>query len=204
MAKTVVGAFPFQPGLPVGSIGLRASGMWGVVLLILSETSIFAYLFFSYFYFSVQPHSGQWPPSGPPAFTYSAPQTAAALAACVTAWWANRSVMRASRLGLLLGLALTLLLSLVFIALQFLDWHSKPFGLATDPYSSFYFVIGGVHLAHVVVGVVMLTAVLAWSLLGYFGPVRHVPITVAALYWYFVAAVWLGVFFTLFISPHLG
>ncbi|MFO1533596.1 MAG: hypothetical protein ABR562_07900, partial [Thermoplasmatota archaeon] len=47
-----------RPPLPMGSIGLRSSGFWGMVFLVLSEASLFAYLFFSYFYFSVQPHPG--------------------------------------------------------------------------------------------------------------------------------------------------
>jgi heme/copper-type cytochrome/quinol oxidase subunit 3 len=197
-------SFPYQPALPMGSAGARSSGFWGVVFLILSETSIFAYLFFSYFYFSIQPHPGPWPPSGPPDVTWAVLQTAAALAGCVTMWWADRAARRPAPAGTLIGLACSLVLSLAFIAFQLLDWHAKPFGLATDPYSSLYFTIGGVHLAHAIVGAVIIAAVLLWSLLGYFGPARHVPITVAAAYWYFVAVVWLGVLFTLYISPYLG
>jgi heme/copper-type cytochrome/quinol oxidase subunit 3 len=197
-------AFPYQPPLPMGSMGARASGFWGVVFLVLSEASIFAYLFFSYFYFSVQPHSGPWPPSGPPDLTWAVLQTAAALIGCATMWWADRAARRPAAGGTAIGLGISLLLSLAFIVFQILDWHAKPFALATDPYSSLYFTIGGIHLAHAVVGAVMIATVLLWSLLGYFGPARHVPITVAAAYWYFVAIVWLGVFFTLYVSPYLG
>jgi heme/copper-type cytochrome/quinol oxidase subunit 3 len=204
MSRTVARTFPYQPTLPMGSIGVRSSGFWGMTFLVLSEASLFAYLFFAYYYFAIQPHSGPWPPSGPPEFTYSAPQTIVVLAGCVTAWWADRSAARATLGGLLLALSATLVLALAFVALQVADWHSKPFALATDPYSSLYFVIGGVHLAHVCVGVVMIAAVLLWSALGYFGPVRHVPVTVTAFYWYFVAVLWLGVFFTLYVSPYLG
>jgi len=84
--------FPYRPPLPMGSIGLRSSGFWGMVFLVLSEASLFAYLFFSYFYFSVQPHPGPWPPSGPPDLSYAIAQTAIVLIACATMWWADRSV----------------------------------------------------------------------------------------------------------------
>jgi cytochrome c oxidase subunit III len=196
--------FPYRPPLPMGSIGRRSSGYWGAVFLVLSEASIFAYLFFAYFYFAVQPHPGPWPPSGPPSFTYSAPQCGVILAACVAVWWANRSAAAGSRLGLLAGLFLTLVLGAGFVALQFIDWYDKPFALATDPYSSFYYVISGVHLAHVVVGIIMAAIALVWSMLGYFGPVRHAPVTVTAFYWYFLAITWLGVFFTLNCTPYLA
>lgn len=197
-------ALPYRrPPLPMGSIGRRASGFWGLLFLVLSEASVFAYLFFAYYYFAIQPHTAPWPPSGPPDLTYAIGQTVVALIACVTLWWADRAAERAARGSVLLALAGGLVLSLAFIVLQLLDWHSKPFSLATDPYASLYFTIGGVHLAHVAVAVVMIAAVLVWVALGYLGPVRHVPVTVTAYYWYFVAVVWLGVFFTLYLSPYL-
>lgn len=197
-------AFPVQPALPMGSIGRHASGTWGVVFLLISESTIFAYLFFAYFYFSTQPHYGPWPPDGPPSWFYPGWETAVALLGSLTMWWANRSAARGARPALLAALAASLVLALGFTALQFLDWFHKPYGFATDPYTSFYFVISGFHLAHVVVGVVMFAAVLIWSALGYFGPVRHTPVTVAAIYWYFVAIMWLGVLFTLDITPYFG
>ena len=91
-----------------------------------------------------------------------------------------------------------------FIVLQFLDWHDKPFTLATSTYSSIYFTIGGFHLAHVVAGLLIFAVLLIWTALGYFDAVRHVPITVGTLYWYFLAAVWLAVFFVLYITPYLA
>lgn len=197
-------AFPVQPPLPMGSIGRRASGTWGVVFLGISESTVFAYLAFAYFYFSSQPHYGPWPPDGPPNWFYPGLQTALVLAGCLTTWGANRAVARGARLGLLLGLTASLLLALGFVTLQFLDWYHKSYGFATDPYSSFYFVISGFHLAHVVVAVLMFAAVLAWSALGYFGPVRHTPVKVAAIYWYFVTIMWLVVLFTLDVTPYFG
>ena len=196
--------FPNRPALPMGSIGTRASGVWGAVFLLMSEATIFAYLAFSYFYFSAQPHYGPWPPNGPPGWLYPGLQTAVVLLGSLTAWWANRSAARGAAGGVMMGLAVTLVLAVGFVALQLLDWSHKPFSFATDPYSSFYFVISGFHLAHVVVAVIVLAVVLLWSALGYFGPVRHVPVTVAAIYWYFVTIIWLVVLFTLDITPYFG
>jgi len=196
--------FPYRPALPMGSVGRRSSGYWGAVFLVLSEASIFAYLFFAYYYFAVQPHPAPWPPSGPPGFVYTAPQTALMLLAAAAAWWADRAAARPLGGGLRIGLAVTLLLGIGFTVLQFLDWYDKPFALATDPYASLYYLITGVHLAHVAVGIVMTMTVLVWAALGYFGPVRHVPVTVTALYWYFLIAIWLAVFFTLNVTPYLA
>ena len=73
--------------LPVGSIGYMSAGWAAAIFLLISEASIFAYLFFTYFYFSVQP-SFHWAPSSPPTFLYSAPQTAIVLIGSATSWWA--------------------------------------------------------------------------------------------------------------------
>jgi cytochrome c oxidase subunit III len=197
MSETLVPGGP----LPVGAIGTRASGWWGAWFLIISEASIFAYLFFTYFYFSVQPAAG-WPPGGPPPFTYAAPQLALAVIGCISATFADRAMTRGAIGASLAGLGVTALVGAGFIALQALDWASKPFGFASDTYASVYFVITGAHLAHVVAGEIMFLVLVAWTALGYFGPVRHLPITVGMLYWYFVAALWLAVFFVINITPY--
>jgi len=189
--------------LPMGSIGIRASGWWGAWFLIISESSIFAYLFFSYFYFSIQPPAN-WVPGGPPSFTYSAPQTAVVLVGCLTAWFADRSILLNRVLLALLGLFLTIVLGAGFIALQFLDWFSKQFSLSTGTYSSEYFIITGFHLAHVVVGWIMFVVLFIWTALGYFDGVRHVPITIGKLYWYFLAIIWLAVFLVLNGTPYFS
>jgi heme/copper-type cytochrome/quinol oxidase subunit 3 len=173
------------------------------MLLVISEASIFAYLFFTYFYFSVQP-TALCVPGGAPSFLYSAPQTVIMLIGRAAAWWANLSASRGEMPRVMLATAAMIVAAAIFIALQFLEWHSEPFTLATSTYSSIYFTIGGFHLAHVVVGLLMFAVLLVWTALGYFDAARHVPITVGMLYWYFLAAVWLAVFFVLYITPYLA
>jgi heme/copper-type cytochrome/quinol oxidase subunit 3 len=204
MAERMAEPFPHQPPLLVGSIGRRSSGYWGMVFVVISEASLFAYLFFAYFYFAVQPHSAGWPPGGPPDLTYAIPQTIVLLLGCASTWWAERGVVRGARGALLIGLAITLMLAVIFVVLQCLDWADKPFSLATGPYSSLYFTITGAHLVHLIAGLIMVAAVLVWSALSYFGPLRHAPVPTTALYWYFVTVIWLALFFTIYITPYLG
>lgn len=190
-----------DPSLPFGAIGTSSSGWWGMWFLMLSEGSIFAYVFFAYFYYSVQPAT-DWIPGGPPDFTYSAPQTGLVLLGCISAWGAERALRRDSKLLSLLGSGVTFLLGSGFIALAFLDWFSKPFSFATSTYSSVYFLISGLHLAHFIVGWLVFLVLLAWTALGYFDRVRHVPVTIGAFYWYFLAITWLAVFFVLYGTPY--
>ncbi len=98
----------------------------------------------------------------------------------------------------------SLLLGLIFVTIQYFEWKTRPFGLSTSTYGSLFFTITGFHMAHVVVGLLILLALLVWSAVGYLGRLNIVPLSVGIIYWHFVDAVWLAVFFTLYLTPYLG
>ncbi len=189
--------------LLVGSVDRRASGWWGMLTLILTEAFLFAYLLFTYFYFAVQ-YGRSWLPAELPSFRLSLPATVLLLASSIAVWAAERSIRRAARGGLLVGLLVGLLLGALFVGVELLEWQSKPFTLASSAYGSLYYTITGFHLAHVVVGLLILAAVLIWSALGYFDRERLAPVSIGAIYWHFVVAVWLAQFFTLYLTPYLS
>lgn len=189
--------------LSVGSIDRRASGWWGMLTLILTEAFLFAYLLFSYYYFAVQ-YGRPWLPAELPSFRLSAPNTAILIVSSIAVWLGEHGARQNSRWRLVLGLAAGLVLGAVFVGIQFMEWMSKPFGLSSHSYGSLYFTITGFHMAHVLAGLVMLAALVLWSALGYFDRERLAPVSIGAIYWHFVDVVWLTVFFTFYITPHLS
>jgi heme/copper-type cytochrome/quinol oxidase subunit 3 len=189
--------------LPVGSVGEHGSGAFGVWCLVATEGALFAYLLFSYFYCALQ-HIGPWPPDAKPAITLPLLNTVVLLASSVAVWYGQRGIRRGSRRQLVVGLLASIVLGVLFVAIQIIEWGHKPFSIISSLYGSFFFTITGFHMAHVVVGLLMLLAMLAWSLLGYFDAERHSPIAVGAIYWHFVDGVWLAVFASLYLSPYLG
>ena len=50
----------------------------------------------------------------------------------------------------------------------------------------------------------VLLVLLFWSLFGYFDARRNAPVAIGSIYWHFVDAVWLVVFFTIYVTPYLG
>ena len=90
-----------------------------------------------------------------------------------------------------------------FLGVQGLEWAEKPFSLDTHAYGSLYFVITGFHGAHVLAGLLMLIPAALWCRLGRVDGRRDAPVAVATAYWHFVDAVWIAVFATLYVSPHL-
>lgn len=189
--------------LSVGSIDRRASGWWGMLTLILTEAFLFANLLFSYYYFAVQ-YGRPWLPAELPSFRLSGPNTVILILSSVAIWFGERGARRNLRWRLVLGLLVGFVLGGVFVWLQFLEWTDKPFSLSSDSYASIYFTVTGFHLAHLIVGLLIIGPLAIWSALGYFDSTRIAPVTVGALYWYFVNVVWLTVFFTIYITPYLS
>jgi heme/copper-type cytochrome/quinol oxidase subunit 3 len=189
--------------LGYGSIDRRASGWWGMLTVILSESFLFAYLLFSYYYFAVQ-YGHAWLPRDLPSFWLSGPNTVVLLASSVAVWAGERGARRGLQSQLLLGLAIAIVLGVASLCIQLLELSNQPFGLASHPYGSMFFMVTGFHMAHVAAGVLMLAALLLWSVLGYFDRERLAPVTIGAIYWYFVNAAWLAVFFTFYITPYLS
>ena len=195
--RLVLGRFP------VGSVGRRASGWWGMLTLVLTEAFLFAYLFSSYYYFAVR-YGRAWLPPELPSFWLSGSSTVILILSSVAVWSAERGIRQDHRARLLLGLAITLVLGAAFVGIELYDWRREPFTLASSSYGSLYFTIAGFHLAHVAVGLLILIALLVWSGLGYFDRERQAPVAIGALYWHFVVVVWLAQFFTFDITPYLS
>jgi cytochrome c oxidase subunit III len=189
--------------LPPGSVSHRSSGWWAMMAVIASEAALFAYLLFSYYYFANQPHFYPWPPE-PMLFRLSLPNTIILALSSLAIWWADRGTRRGARFNQLAGLMIGIVLGAVFVAIQILEWKTRVFTITSHPYGSLYFTITGFHMAHVVVGLFILVALLVWVLFGYFGPWRDAPVSIGAIYWHFVDVVWLAVFFTFYVTPHLA
>jgi cytochrome c oxidase subunit 3 len=191
------------PPLPIGSKGRLSSGWWGMLAVIGTEAALFAYLFFSYFYVSSQV-IGRWPPQGAPKLGIAVPETLILLLGSLAMWWGERGIRRGRSGTLIAGTAITLLLGILFLSLQGIEWSHKPFSPSSDVYASLYFLITGFHMGHVLIGLIMLLVLLVWTALGYFGDRRHSAVSIGVLYWHFVTFVWLGVFFTFYITPRLS
>jgi cytochrome c oxidase subunit 3 len=93
--------------------------------------------------------------------------------------------------GLVLLLA-TLFLGLAFVGGQYLAWRqlaAQGFYLATNPNSSFFYLLTGVHALHVLGGIAALAYLL--TQLAARGSVRRNLVNGVVIYWHFMAALWL-------------
>jgi heme/copper-type cytochrome/quinol oxidase subunit 3 len=188
--------------LPLNGTGTHVPGAYGIMLLILTEASLFGYLLFSYFYLASMAR-GPWPPAGLPELRLALPNTGILLLSSGTMWWAESGI-RLGRAGRLLGgLILTLALGTVFLGIQAVEYQHQSFGPSTNAYCSLFFTITGFHGAHVAVGLLIIAVVALRAGLGHFSASRYLAVTNVSWYWHFVDAVWLAVFTSLYLSPRL-
>jgi heme/copper-type cytochrome/quinol oxidase subunit 3 len=190
------------PGpLPVGPHDKKSSTWWGVLCLIATEAALFSYLEFSYYYFDVQlPHS--WRPE-PPKLHYALPDTIVLLASSVFVWIAERAIKRGERGKAMINLMIGFVLGVIFVGVQGLEWSEKTFRPQTGPYGSLYFTTTGFHMVHVIAGLGGLFFIMLWLGMGLIDSRRNAALSNVAIYWHFVDAVWVTLFFMFYISPHL-
>ena len=196
-----------EDDLPRHAHGPRAFGWWGMVWLIATEATLFAALIASYFYLRFR--SGpEWPPDGIEDPTLGLPlvMSAILLSSTIPVHLAEKAAERGDQGRLRWGLGIGFALGAVFLGITFgIEWPEKlhEFSPTTNAYGSMYFTVTGFHAAHVLVGLAfsMWTQVRAWH--GAFGAERHLTVQNFALYWHFVDVVWIFVFATIYLSPHL-
>ncbi|MBN3758333.1 heme-copper oxidase subunit III [Paraburkholderia sp. Tr-20389] len=188
--------------LPVGSAGERSGGWFGCLALIVTEGSLFGYLIFSYLYLASQ-SGNMWPPEGLPKLGPGLANTAILLSSSIFVWLCERFVKRRRLHWAVASMSTALVLGVIFVGIQLKEWRNHPYGLTAHLYGSLYFTITGFHLAHVAVGLVVLSLLLLWTALGYFDGKRCLALTIGGLYWHFVDLVWLFIFTTIYLSPYV-
>lgn len=199
---------------PVVQIHLR----YGVILFIASEVMFFVAWFWVFFDASLFPSEviqearleytgGVWPPLGVEVFDpWHLPllNTLILLTSGTTITWAHHALMNNDRNGLVWGLALTVLLGLVFTGVQAYEYAHAAFAFTGGIYSSTFFMATGFHGFHVAVGTVFLIVCLLRAMRGDFTPKAHFGFEAAAWYWHFVDVVWVFLFFAIYVWGGYG
>ena len=148
--------------------------------------------------------SDDWRPLAIPGFLWLS--TALILASSVTFELARRAIKRVEVKAYNRWIALTAALGLGFLLTQFLSWRqlvAQGVYLATNPHSSFFFVLTGTHALHLLGGILGLGYLLlrTWSKLSSREAVikRQSAAGVIGLYWHFMDGLWVYLFLLLFL-----
>ena len=133
----------------------------------------------------------------PVMFWYS---TGVILASSVTMWLASAALKAGKTINYKLFITLTSILGIVFVSLQwdgFKDLELRGFALIgpqSNSASSFLFIITGLHMLHVLGGVIALIVTFFRSFWVQEGQINLVPTQIVATYWHFVDVLWIYLF----------
>ena len=174
----------------------------GILLFIISEVMLFGAFFASYFFLRVVVAPESWPPH-----PYELPvavagiNTAILISSSFTIHWALEGVRRGNRTALKAGLAMTWLLGFTFLFIQINEYVHIGFSARDGAFGSIFYGLTGLHGAHVLVGLILLTFanIRVWR--GHFGtaPKDHLGVEVPGIYWHFVDVMWIIVFTAVYI-----
>ena len=162
--------------------------LWGVIATV---TMLFAGLASAYL---VRRSGTDWSPIAMPGILWL--NTALLVASSFTMEVARGDDSRGRLNGARLWLALTGVLGLAFVAGQLAGWQqlvAMGVYLPTNPHSSFFYILTGLHGLHLLGGVVFMT-----HAFGRLWRARAAPLRLCAMYWHFMGGVWLFLVYLLF------
>jgi cytochrome c oxidase subunit III len=203
---------------PVVALHLR----YGMILFIASEVMFFVGWFWAWFDFSLFPVPlqvaegqveiltdtlAQWPPKGLEVidpFAFPLLNTLILLCSGTTVTWAHNALINGDREGLKKGLWATIILGVIFSAVQAYEYAHAPFAFKGLNYSAAFYMATGFHGFHVLIGTIFLIVCLARTYKGHFTPRQHFGFEAAAWYWHFVDVVWLFLFVVIYVWGSWG
>jgi heme/copper-type cytochrome/quinol oxidase subunit 3 len=178
-------------------------GTSGMVLFIVTEAMLFLMFFFAYYYLGRD--EPRWPTAEPPKLHYVLPMLVILLASSVVLFKGERVLKQGRRQTARMAVAATIGLGLVFLVMSYFDYreHLRSVTPTSDAYGSIFYTITSFHLAHLVLGLLMLIYVLTLPSLEPVGKSPHRPLRTAGLYWHFVDVVWVFIVALLYVAPNV-
>jgi cytochrome c oxidase subunit 3 len=176
----------------------------GMILFIVSEVMFFFAFFWAFFHSSVAPvHNlgGVWPPKAISTInTYTIPLTNTffLLTSGATITWAHHALLARAKRHTLVAFMFTLILAIMFTALQGFEYVNAPFNISDGVYGSCFYMATGFHGFHVFVGTVALLVSFIRSIMNHFTDKHHFGFESAIWYWHFVDVVWLFLFINIY------
>ena len=144
--------------------------------------------------------TGIWPSGGPKSQAFTplgawglpAVNSILILASAVSLMWARKGLSTASRGQMVAGLVIALALGVVFLFQQAMEYrHAVELGitLASGVYGTNFYMLTGVHGAHLLVGIIMLVVLLLRAFHGHFKTESCVGLDIVTWYWNFAVVI---------------
>jgi cytochrome c oxidase subunit III len=181
--------------------GAEAPLFWGFLGMVIIETMVIGGFVTAYFF--LRAHNPEWPPAGtkPPDLLLPTINTVILVSSSFVLHWADKQVVHGDQKKLAWGILGAALLAGVFLVLKVVEYSDVPYRWDTHAYGSVVWTIVGFHSAHVFSLLLKTIVVDFFAFRGFFTEKRRLGVTVNALYWHFVVAVWIPLYVVLYLVP---
>ncbi|HUA91414.1 MAG TPA: heme-copper oxidase subunit III [Terracidiphilus sp.] len=181
------------------TVRMPSRGTVAMVCLIVAESAIFTIFVVAYVYYIGRSTYGPTPQIlNVPIFN-----TICLLSSSLTIVAAEHAIKHGHMRRFAALWALTMALGIEFLVGTGIEWRKMIFEdhltIRTNLFGTTFYSLVGLHASHVIVGLLMLSLVMIFTLLGYVKQSHAERIQVLALYWHFVDAVWVVVFTVVYI-----
>ena len=179
---------------------LPKRGTVAMASLITAESAIFTIFVVAYLYYLGHDTQGPKPRDvlDVPIF-----YTVCLLSSSLFIRLAERAIDRGKMAAFRLWWSITCLLGMTFLYGTATEWHKlivqDQLTINTNLFGTTYYSLVGLHASHVVVGLILMSLTLAFSLAGAVRPQHAYRVKTLALYWHFVDAVWVVVFTVVYV-----
>jgi len=185
----------------VSSAALRDDrGRVGMLLLILGESSFFAIFLVAYLFYLGRSLGGPTPAD---VLEFPAVGTLCLLTSSVSIVLSVRALARGEIARFAAALFATLALGAAFLVATGIEWQRLIFEdgltLRTNLFGTTYYSLVGFHAAHVTLGVLIMSLILALALRGHVSSEHAERVEVFSWYWHFVDVVWIAVLTVVYI-----
>lgn len=201
---TKAGPVPEALPQPDRGFGHHAPRWWGNTLVMLIEGAAFAALAVTYFF--IWRNFDTWPPTATlvPDLGISTINVAVLVVGILPMWHLARLAERHDKPRILgTWLLVCVLFGVSAAILRLMEFKAVHTRWDSNAYGTIVWAILAVHFAHIVAATL---ETLAIGILMFRGPVedRHYSdISVNAVYWYFVALSWVGLYAIVFLAPRV-
>ncbi|HLN00681.1 MAG TPA: cytochrome c oxidase subunit 3 [Bryobacteraceae bacterium] len=177
-------------GEPGGRGAHRRASMTGLLVLLAASVMLFAA--FTSAFFVRRGMSNDWVDTPLPNILWI--NTAVLLASSLAIELARRALRSGKRTAFDRYWTGATILGVIFLGGQYLAWrqlNAAGFYLATNPSSSFFFLLTCTHAVHLLGGISALGYIEVQALLLRLGPGKRTAIDVSGYFWHFLDAIWI-------------
>ena len=196
--------------LPKHRFDTHAPLWWGNLWLLAIETTMFGIAFATYFY--LQQNFQLWPPpltstvygiDPVPDLTAGTLNVVLLLASCAPMYLVDRAARRGNKRAAQVWLAVCLALGVVMFVLRAYEFPAMKFRWDSNAYGSITWTILVLHTVHLLTTWLEAVLLATWIFTKPFDLHHRVDLTAVAVYWYWVALVWVPFYVVLYFAPRM-